>query len=131
MPTLSVYENVALPSLLKKIPQKEYDSRVHELLNDVGLGHRTGHRPHELSGGEMQRVAIARALINQPEVLLADEPTGNLDSVTGETILQVLQELTRKHGVTLIMATHSPEATRYAGRVITLKDGNILTDIRQ
>jgi putative ABC transport system ATP-binding protein len=131
MPTLSVYENVALPSLLKKTPQSKYDSRVRELLKEVGLGHRIEHKPHELSGGEMQRVAIARALINRPQVLLADEPTGNLDSVTGETILQLLRELTRKHGVTLIMATHSPEATRYADRVITLKDGMILSDVKQ
>lgn len=131
MPTLSVYENVALPSLLKKIPQKIYDSRVRELLKEVGLEHRIEHKPHELSGGEMQRVAIARALVNQPEVLLADEPTGNLDSVTGETILQLLRALTQKHGVTLIMATHSAEATQFADRVITLKDGQILSDIRR
>ncbi len=131
MPTLSVYENVALPSLLKKTPVKEYDGRVRELLKEVGLEHRLEHKPHELSGGEMQRVAIARALVNRPEVLLADEPTGNLDSVTGETILKLLQELTHKHGVTLVMATHSPEATRYADRVITLKDGAILSDIVQ
>ncbi|MES2764591.1 MAG: ABC transporter ATP-binding protein [Bacteroidota bacterium] len=131
MPTLSVYENVALPSLLKKVPLKEYDGRVRELLKEVGLGHRLDHKPHELSGGEMQRVAIARALVNRPEVLLADEPTGNLDSVTGETILQLLRKLTHKHAVTLVMATHSPEATRYADRVITLKDGAILSDILQ
>lgn len=131
MPTLSVYENVALPSLLKKTPVKEYDGRVRELLKEVGLEHRLEHKPHELSGGEMQRVAIARALVNRPEVLLADEPTGNLDSVTGETILKLLRELTHKHGVTLVMATHSHEATRYADRVITLKDGTILSDLVQ
>jgi putative ABC transport system ATP-binding protein len=103
---------------------------VRELLKEVGLEHRIGHKPHELSGGEMQRVAIARALVNKPEILLADEPTGNLDSVTGETILKLLRELCHKHSVTLIMATHSQEATRYADRVITLKDGAILSDIR-
>ncbi|HYF03670.1 MAG TPA: ABC transporter ATP-binding protein [Patescibacteria group bacterium] len=131
MPTLSVFENVALPSLLKKIPLKEYEPRVRELLQEVGLGHRLEHRPHELSGGEMQRVAIARALVNRPEVLLADEPTGNLDSVTGEMILKLLRELTHRHSVTLVMATHSPEATRFADRVITLKDGAVLSDVRQ
>lgn len=119
MPTLTVAENIALPALFARRRARQ---RVDELLKIVGLGARRNHRPHELSGGEMQRVAIARALINEPQILLADEPTGNLDSQTGQTILQLFQHL-QNQGLTIVVVTHNETLSTAAGRRLTLRDG--------
>jgi putative ABC transport system ATP-binding protein len=121
LPTLTVAENVALPAFFagRRRPEK-----VEELLLKVGLESRRSHRPHELSGGEMQRVAIARALVNEPELLLADEPTGNLDSATGGIILELFSRL-NKDGLTLIVVTHNPRLAQAAHRRIELADGQI------
>jgi len=123
MPTLSVAENVALPSLFAR---RNGSERIDELLERVGLAHRRTHRPHELSGGEMQRVAIARALVNQPQLLLADEPTGNLDSATGDSIIALFQQLNRD-GLTIVVVTHNATMAAAAGRRIALADGRIVT----
>ena len=128
IPMLTVEENIALPRWLDGFSQEEITPKVEALLQQVDLTHRRNHRPHELSGGEQQRVAIARSLINAPKVILADEPTGNLDSQTGLQVLSVLAELNRKQGLTIIIATHSREADPLASRIIKLKDGKILSD---
>jgi putative ABC transport system ATP-binding protein len=129
IPMLTVEENIALPRWLDGFSQDEVRPRVECLLQQVELTHRRTHRAHELSGGEQQRVAIARALINSPQVILADEPTGNLDSQTGLQVLMVLRDLNRKQGQTIIIATHSREADALANRIINLKDGKILEDV--
>jgi ABC-type lipoprotein export system ATPase subunit len=126
LPTLSAWENVALPALLAGASPKSARERALELLRQVGTSPRADHWPHELSGGEMQRVAIARALINRPAVLLADEPTGNLDSVAGRELLDLLAGLNAEHRVTLLLATHSKDAAAVAGRVLHLKDGAVV-----
>ena len=126
LPVLSAAENVEVPLRLVRADPKERDRRVRELLDMVGLGARANHRPHELSGGEQQRVAIARALANRPDLLLADEPTGQLDSQTGRTIMAVLQELVRSAGVTAIVATHDTTLIDLADRVIDLHDGEVV-----
>lgn len=123
---LTVEENIALPGWLDGISRDEVRPKMESLLQQVELTHRRTHRAHELSGGEQQRVAIARALINSPKVILADEPTGNLDSQTGLQVISVLTELNRKQGQTIIIATHSREADSLADRLIKLKDGKIL-----
>ncbi len=125
LPTLTAWENVALPLLLDGLPGSEIESRVRRQLERVGLTHRARHWPHELSGGEQQRVAIARAVVAEPRVVLADEPTGNLDSVAGGSVLELLQALNREHRQTIILATHSEEAARRAGRIVRLRDGKI------
>ena len=125
IPMLTVEENIALPRWLDGVPQNEVKIRVESLLGQVELDHRRNHRAHELSGGEQQRVAIARALINSPKVILADEPTGNLDSQTGLQVLSILRDLNRRQGQTIIIATHSREADTLADRLVTLKDGKI------
>lgn len=122
MPTLTVRENIALPALFAR---RQVRQRADELLDKVGLAARRNHRPHELSGGEMQRVAIARALINGPQILLADEPTGNLDSQTGETILQLFQQL-QKEGLTIVVVTHNEALSNAAERRLTLRDGRLI-----
>jgi putative ABC transport system ATP-binding protein len=127
LPILTAAENVGLPLLLEGIPFKKIKPKAETLLQKVGLRERTEHRPEQLSGGEMQRVAIARALIADPSVLLADEPTGNLDSHTSEDILQLLAGLHRE-GQTIIMVTHDIKAASHGTRVITLKDGSIAED---
>ena len=121
IPTLTVAENVALPALFAGRSKKQ---RIDELLERVGLGHRRHHRPNELSGGEMQRVAIARALINEPRFVLADEPTGNLDSGTGDSIIQLFSEL-NEQGLTLVVVSHNATLVRAAGRCLELLDGKI------
>jgi putative ABC transport system ATP-binding protein len=126
MPTLSARENVALPALLAGDAEGPSLARADALLDEVGLAERRSARPHTLSGGEMQRVAIARALIRTPAVVLADEPTGNLDTAAAERVLDVLIELGRRHGATLVMATHSAEAAARADRVVELRDGRVL-----
>ncbi|MBM3297424.1 MAG: ABC transporter ATP-binding protein [Candidatus Aminicenantes bacterium] len=123
VPTLTVYENVLLPFAFFKKPEAAEDPL--RLLKFLGLDKRIRHRPAELSGGEMQRVAIARALVNKPEILLADEPTGNLDSKRSREIGQVLGELNRKEGLTVLLVTHNKDLSRIAQRTVTLVDGKI------
>jgi putative ABC transport system ATP-binding protein len=124
IPTLTVAENVGLPALFAR---RSRTARVDELLEKVGLAHRRTHRPQELSGGEMQRAAIARALINSPMLLLADEPTGNLDSATGESIIALFEQLNRD-GLTILVVTHNPALADTTHRRLQLIDGRIRTD---
>ncbi len=128
LPTLTVRENVALPALLGGQAERQVMPRAEALLAEVGLSHRLQARPHTLSGGEMQRAAIARALIHEPEVVLADEPTGNLDSRSADQVLELLQSVSRNHGATMLLVTHSREAAAIAEREIELKDGRVLRD---
>jgi len=123
IPALTALENVELPLVFQGIPRSERQKRAKELLERVGLGDRAGHRPSELSGGEQQRAAIARALANDPEIILADEPTGNLDSESGRRILEILKELNEREGVTIVLVTHDPGVAQYAKRIIHLRDG--------
>jgi putative ABC transport system ATP-binding protein len=124
---MTLEENVELPLRLAEVDREERAGRVREALERVRLTHRLGHRPVELSGGEQQRVAIARALVNRPKILLADEPTGNLDSVTGEAILTLLQEQT-KYGMTIVMVTHERAlAEKFADRLAIMGDGKLLS----
>jgi putative ABC transport system ATP-binding protein len=125
LPHLSVWENVALPLLLRGDPAAGVKRNVETNLKAVGLSRRLRHRPHELSGGEQQRVAIARSLVISPKVLLADEPTGNLDSGVGRSILDLIKTLSDQQSITVILATHSQQAASYANRIIRLKDGMI------
>jgi putative ABC transport system ATP-binding protein len=126
LPTLSAGENVALPALLAGASPREARERAERLLAEVGVAPQAAHWPHELSGGEMQRVAIARALVNRPALLLADEPTGNLDSASGRGVLDLLVRLHVEQRVTILLATHSQEAASVAERVIRLRDGAVV-----
>ncbi len=128
LPTLTAAENVALPLLLDGVPRREAERRAERLLDRVGLLLRRRHRPHELSGGEMQRVAIARALVIEPSVLLADEPTGNLDSRTGGEVLTLLTEAVADFGQTIVMVTHDARAAACSSRVVQLRDGAVVDD---
>lgn len=128
IPILSAAENVEVPLRLASAPVAQRDERVRVLLELVGLGERASHRPQELSGGEQQRVAIARSLANTPEILIADEPTGQLDSGTGRTIMTLIRALVHSEGVTAIVATHDPVLIDLADRVITLSDGLVTSD---
>jgi len=128
LPLLTAEENVGLPLLLDGLPFTEVQPKAAALLRQVGLGERREHRPEQLSGGEMQRVAIARALITEPAVILADEPTGNLDSHTSEEIFLLLRNL-NEQGQTIVMVTHDSKAAAYGSRVMTLKDGAIAEDM--
>jgi putative ABC transport system ATP-binding protein len=130
LPTLNALENVALPLRLQGQRRRAADNRAGEMLKRVGLDKRISHRPDEMSGGERQRVAIARALIFNPTVLLADEPTGNLDSNTGLEVLKLLGELQREFNTTIILVTHDEQAAAHCERRITLKDGRIVKDER-
>jgi putative ABC transport system ATP-binding protein len=123
--TRSAVENVETPLMLADVKPKDRRGRALELLESVGLAQRAGHRPNELSGGEMQRVAVARALANRPVLLLADEPTGNLDSQTGLTILNLLRDTVRSQQVTLLLVTHDMEVAGFADRIVHLRDGRI------
>ena len=125
IPTLNVEENIMLPLLLDGKKARDYRKQLDEILEVVGLTDRRKHTPRELSGGQQQRVAIARALIGSPEILFADEPTGNLDSATGAEIMDLLRAINRDSGQTILMVTHSPEAAKSSNRVITVKDGMI------
>jgi putative ABC transport system ATP-binding protein len=125
IPILTVSENVGLPCLLQAQREPEIRSRVEHLLTEVGLWNRRDHYPHEISGGEMQRVAMARALVNRPRLILADEPTGNLDSRTGGEILHLLGELRERHQITVVLATHSVEAASRADRRLIMRDGSL------
>jgi putative ABC transport system ATP-binding protein len=128
VPTLTAYENIVLPlSLAGKKPDKEWLDTV---VGTVGLGNRLEHRPSELSGGQQQRVAVARALASRPEIIFADEPTGNLDSRAGSEILSFMRRAVRELGQTIVMVTHDPVAAAYASRVIFLNDGRIVNELR-
>ena len=127
--TMTAAENVALAMMFAEVPRVERDARASALLESVGLGGRQRHRPKEMSGGEQQRVAIARALSNTPQILLADEPTGNLDSRTSREIMELLKTLNERDGKTVIMVTHDPSlAERYAHRTLTMLDGQIISE---
>ena len=126
LPTYSAEENVALPLLLDRRRPRDVRDRVGAALDLVGLGHRRRHRPDELSGGEMQRVAIARALVIDPVLILADEPTGNLDTRTGEQILGLIRDANRARGCTVVLVTHDTRAAGFAARTITLEDGRVV-----
>lgn len=126
VPVLSAYENVELPLLLNNVKSKERKRRVMELLDAVGMTDRTHHRPDQLSGGEQQRVAIARALASQPLIVLADEPTANLDTDNGARAMEIMQNLNRETGTAFIFATHDPRVISYARRVIELVDGMVV-----
>jgi len=128
LPTLTAAENVEFPLQLNGVPRAERAERVGKLLDRVGVAHRADALPSQLSGGEMQRIAIARALAHRPSLLLADEPTGNLDTVNGENILSLLQELSEEHGTALVLVTHSMEATRICDRVLHFRDGRIVAE---
>jgi putative ABC transport system ATP-binding protein len=126
--TLSARENVELAMMFQGVSRRRRGSRAAELLERVGLSDRAGHRPSELSGGQQQRVAIARALANDPEILLADEPTGNLDSKSGKQIMDLLRNLNREKGMTIVLVTHDASVATYADRVIELMDGAVASD---
>jgi len=129
LPRMTLEENVELPLRLAEVDRSERAARVREALERVGLERRIGHRPSELSGGEQQRTAIARALVNRPKILLADEPTGNLDSATGESILALLREIQKNPGMTIIMVTHERAlAERFADRLAVMGDGKLLSN---
>ena len=129
LPRMTLEENVELPLRLAEVERSDRAARVRESLERVGLGKRIGHRPSELSGGEQQRAAIARALVNRPKILLADEPTGNLDSATGESILTLLREIQKNPGMTIVMVTHErPLAERFADRLAVMGDGKLLSN---
>src|SRR5215210_3398574 len=130
VPTLSAEENIMLPVLISGEKAAKYADRLDELLALVGLENRRGHRPDELSGGEQQRVAIARALIRHPDVVLADEPTGNLDSTTGAGVLELLREAAARYGQTVVMVTHDARAAAVADRVVFLADGRVVDEAR-
>ena len=130
IPNLNALENVVLPAIFSRSSKAEREKKAKELLKRFGLGHRIYHKPSELSGGEVQRVAVARALMNDPEILLADEPTGNLDSKSGEEIMKTLLELNKNEKVTLITITHDLNIASYAQRIIHLKDGMIVREVR-
>ena len=128
LPTLTALENVALPFVLDGRSKEEAEQRATMLLDKVGLQNRKDHLPEEMSGGEIQRIAVARALAFDPPILLADEPTGNLDSKTGESILSLLRQINRDAGCTIVMVTHSQEAAGYGGRTIFFRDGKVAKD---
>ena len=124
---LSILENVKVPLMFASHEEKaSHEKKASELLEDLGLGERLHHKPHEISGGQKQRVAIARALINTPKIILADEPTGNLDSVTGKSILDLLKKIHKQKKLTLIIVTHDREIAKAAQRVIEIKDGKLV-----
>jgi putative ABC transport system ATP-binding protein len=127
---LSVRENVELALLYHDVAATERRRRVEEVMDKVGIAHRAKHRPSQLSGGQQQRVAVARALVGNPNLILADEPTGNLDTQHGEEVMKMLQQLNRE-GSTIVMVTHSPSHADYAGRVVNMLDGKILIERRR
>jgi putative ABC transport system ATP-binding protein len=129
LPTLTAAENVALPLLIDGKRIEEYAGRVDELLDLVGLSERRDHRPDQLSGGEQQRVAIARAFVNDPKIVLADEPTGNLDSKSGTVVLELLRRACKDLSATVVMVTHDPRAASYADRVVFLRDGRVVREL--
>jgi len=127
---LSVHENVELALLYHGISRAERKARVDKVLDKVGIGHRANHRPSQLSGGQQQRVAVARAVVAEPPLILADEPTGNLDTAHGEEVMRMLRAL-NEDGATIVMVTHSPAHADYAGRVVNMLDGRVLVETRR
>jgi putative ABC transport system ATP-binding protein len=128
LPELSAVENVLIPLMMMNMTKEEGMEKSSKALEAVGLGHRLHNRPSQLSGGEQQRVSIARAIAERPDILFADEPTANLDSVSGQSVIDVMQELHQRDGQTIVMVTHEPEYARFADRIIELEDGQIVTD---
>jgi putative ABC transport system ATP-binding protein len=131
IPRTSALENVELPLVYAGVSAAEQDERAREALRAVGLAGRELHAPNQLSGGQQQRVAIARALVNRPRLLLADEPTGNLDTRSSQEIMEIFQRLQRDSGITLVVVTHEPDIATYLDRVITFRDGEVISDLRQ
>lgn len=129
LPRQSTLENVALPLVYAGVSRKEREARAHAVLDSVGLGDRTSHKPNELSGGQRQRVAIARALVNNPAIILADEPTGNLDTKTSIEIMEIFEKI-QKAGNTVILVTHEPDIAEHAHRIVRLRDGVVESDER-
>ena len=126
LPNLTAAENVMLPMVFQGIPLVERKKKAENLLERVGLKQRMSHQPSELSGGERQRVALARAFANDPEVIVADEPTGNLDSITGNMIMENLKDFHKKEGKTMVIVTHDPKIAEYAEKIVNIKDGQIV-----
>ncbi|MBS1107364.1 MAG: macB [Deltaproteobacteria bacterium] len=131
IPRTSAIENVELPLVYAGVSAVEQESRAREALRAVGLAGREHHTPSQLSGGQQQRVAIARALVNRPRLLLADEPTGNLDTRSSQEIMEIFQRLQRESGITLVVVTHERDIATYLDRVITFRDGEVISDLRQ
>jgi putative ABC transport system ATP-binding protein len=131
LPRMSALENVELPLIYQRLPRHRRKVLAQEALDQVGLLNRARHLPSELSGGQQQRVAIARALVTKPDLLLADEPTGNLDSATSVEVMELLVRLNREREITIIMVTHEPDMANYAGRIAVFKDGRVVDDTRQ
>jgi putative ABC transport system ATP-binding protein len=129
MPTLTAAENIGLPLLIDGRRVQQHGDKIQELLDIVGLGDRATHKPDQMSGGQQQRVAIARAFVNDPEIVLADEPTGNLDSKSGTAVLQLLRRFCDQRQQTIVMVTHDPRAASFANRVVFLKDGRIVKQL--
>lgn len=130
IPTLTAYENVEMPLLLNGKSAAQRKQRVMELLEGVGMADRANNRPDQLSGGQQQRVAVARALATDPKLILADEPTANLDTENGEQVMEIMKKLNSETGATFVFATHDPRVIKYASRIVTLKDGVIDADTR-
>jgi len=128
LPEFSAYENVIIPSMMYSPLKKDKEDYARYILDQVGLSHRLDHKPRELSGGEQQRVAVARALINKPKIILADEPTGNLDKQTGAALYQLLLDLNQKLNHTMIIVTHNEHIAQHANRIIQLEDGRLTED---
>jgi len=128
IPTLTAYENVEMPLLLNGTTPAERKKRVTELLEAIGMSDRAQHRPDQLSGGQQQRVAVARALATNPKMILADEPTANLDTANGQQVMEIMKKLNEETGVTFVFATHDPRVFNYAKRIVTLQDGLIVKD---
>ncbi len=126
VPTLTAYENVELPMLL--MGKKNHKARVMELLDAVGISDRADHRPDQMSGGQQQRVAVARALASDPLLILADEPTANLDTENGEQVMEIMKKLNKETETTFVFATHDPRVIKYAKRIVTLEDGKVVSD---
>jgi putative ABC transport system ATP-binding protein len=126
IPTLTAYENIEMPLLLNGTKPAQRKARVNQMLEAVGLTDRAHHRPDQLSGGQQQRVAVARALATNPKLILADEPTANLDTENGRQVMDIMQRLNKETGVTFVFATHDPRVIKYANRVVTLRDGLIV-----
>ena len=126
----TVLENVKLPLFYSSIPEREWDERAVKAVESVGLGNRMHHKQAELSGGERQRVAIARALVTEPEIIFADEPTGNLDSKSGKNVMGIIQRLNQEHGKTIVLITHETITAEHAERIIHLMDGEIESDVK-
>ncbi len=131
IPTLTAYENVEMPLLLNGMGAAQRKTRVNEMLSAVGLMDRAHHRPDQLSGGQQQRVAVARALSTSPKMILADEPTANLDTANGQQVMDIMKKLNKETGVTFIFATHDPRVISYADRVVTLEDGLVVKDTQK